>query len=302
MTPRNHALEGPPMAAPEIKINEDVVFGSGGGRDLVADVYTPEGIETPAPAVLMLYGGGWRRGDIKNLRQRALALAGRGFIVVASEYRLSGESRWPAHIHDAKAAIRWLHANAQDLGVDPTRIAAVGFSAGAHLALLAAGTPGRAEFAGEGGNAGASEELAAAAVFYAPVRFQMPGTKVSGGSPIEALAGDDATEAEAIAAAPLEYVTPDFPPTLLLSGTFDKVVPVSASMRMYEALTAAGVTTDLRLYGGLPHGFDRLPGHLEATLGDVALFLDRVMVRPEVYAEAIANPPQRVAAPSPAGD
>lgn len=290
------------MATHEVKIDEDIVFGSGGGRDLVADVYTPEGVDRPAPAVLMLYGGGWRRGDIKNLRERALALAGHGFVVVASEYRLSGESRWPAHIHDAKAAIRWLHANAEELGVDATKIAAVGFSAGAHLALLAAGTPGHPDFAGEGGNAGASEQLAAVAVFYAPVRFQMPGEKVSGGSPIEALAGDDATEEEAIAAAPIEYVTPQFPPTLLLTGTFDKVVPVSASQRMYEALTAAGVTADLRFYGGLPHGFDRLPGHLDLTMHDVALFLDRVMVRPEVYAEAIANPPQRAAAPAPAGD
>ncbi len=289
------------MATHEIQIQEDVVFGSGGGRDLVADVYTPEGIETPAPAVLMLYGGGWRRGDIKNLRERALTLAGHGFVVVASEYRLSGESRWPAHIHDTKAAIRWLHANAETLGIDATKIAAVGFSAGAHLALLAAGTPGRAEFAGEGGDAGASEALAATAVFYAPVRFQMPGTKVSGGSPVDALAGDDATEEETIAAGPIEYVTSEFPPTLLLSGSFDKMVPVSASLRMYEALTAAGVTTDLRFYGGLPHGFDRLPGHLEQTIADVALFLDRVMVRPDVYAEAIANPPQRAAAAASGG-
>jgi acetyl esterase/lipase len=292
------------MVAHDVRIEEDIVFGSGGGRDLVADVYTPEGVEAPAPAVLMLYGGGWRRGDIKALRQRALALAGHGFVVVASEYRLSGESRWPAHIHDTKAAIRWMHANAEELGIDATKIAGVGFSAGAHLALLAAGTPGHADFAGDGGHADASEELAATAVFYAPVRFQMPGTKVSGGSPVEALAGDDATEEEALAAAPIEYVTPEFPPTLLLSGTVDKVVPVSSSLRMYEALSAAGVLVDLRFYGGLPHGFDRLPGHLDLTIADVALFLDRVMVQPDLYAEAIANPPARpvpAAAPAPAG-
>jgi len=281
------------MPAREIKIEEDVVFGSGGGRDLYADVYTPEGLDGPAPAALMLHGGGWQRGDRKRLRERSLALAAHGYICVASEYRLRDEARWPAHIHDVKAAIRWLHASAAELNIDETKIAAVGFSAGAHLALLAAGTPGRAEFAGEGGNAGASDELAATAVFYAPVRFQMPGTKVSGGSPVEALAGDDATEEEAIAAAPIEYVNSDFPPTLLLSGTFDKMVPVSASLRMYEALAAAGVTTDLRFYGGLPHVFDLLPGHLELTMNDVALFLDRVMVRPEFYAEAIANPPLR---------
>ena len=84
------------MADRDVRIREDVVFGSGGGRDLLADVYTPEGLDGPAPAALMLYGGGWRRGDRKGMRERALRLASHGFVCVASEYRLSGESRWPA--------------------------------------------------------------------------------------------------------------------------------------------------------------------------------------------------------------
>lgn len=286
------------MTDSEVRIERDVVFGSGGGRDLRCDVYTPEDVAPDAPAVLMIHGGGWRAGDRSSLRERSIALARHGFVCVASEYRLSGESRWPAHIHDTKAVIRWMRASAGDLGIDPDRIAAQGFSAGAHLALLAAATPGDPAFAGDGGNAEQSEELAAVVAVYPSVRFHLPTEKrTSGASPAEALAGDDVTADEARAAGPIEHVSSDFPPTMLLHGTLDKVIPPSASMRMYEALSAAGVTVDLRLYGGLPHGFDALPGMSKVVTEDAVQFLNRVMVEPERHAEALAA---RAAAGTPA--
>ncbi|MDA0270662.1 MAG: alpha/beta hydrolase [Chloroflexi bacterium] len=245
-------------------------------------MYRPEGATGALPGVLVLYGGGWTRGSTEAVREQSRRLAARGFVAVASEYRLSGESRWPAHIHDVKAALRWTHANANDLGIDASKIAAVGFSAGAHLALLVAGTAGHAAFAGDGGNPGASESVAAVAAFYPPVHFHMPGEKRSGASPATALA-EDLTSAEAEEAAPMRYVGPDYPPTMLLHGTGDKVVPVSASLRLHEALMAARVPVDLRVYHDLPHGFPRLPGMMEVAMTDVASFLDRVMVSPERY-------------------
>lgn len=144
------------MAGVTVTARADVVFGRGGGRDLLCDVYAPESSGTPRRAAIMFHRGGWQRGSRTTLRERAMELAAYGVVVVAAGYRLTGEAAWPAHIHDAKAVLRWVHANAADLGVHPDQIALIGFSAGAQLALLAAGTPGNPAFSGDGGHPDAS--------------------------------------------------------------------------------------------------------------------------------------------------
>ncbi len=226
-----------------IEIEEGIVFGSGGGRDLACDIYTPEGASN-GTGILLLHGGGWRRGERARMRDHALALAASGYVAVAGEYRLTPESPWPAQIHDVKAAIRWMRANADRLGIDPAKITAQGHSAGAHLALLAAGTPNVAEFEGDGGNPGVSTALAAVVGVYTPVLFFLGDERPSGGTPAAALLGDAATEELARAASPIEYVSANFPPTFMLHGTADKVVPVTATLRMFEALTKAGASVE----------------------------------------------------------
>ncbi len=101
-----------------VTIEEGVVFGQGGGRDLRCDIFTPPGKPHDAPAVLLVHGGGWRSGDRSQLRGYGVLLGREGFVCVASEYRLTPASRWPAQLHDVKAAIRWMRANADRLGID----------------------------------------------------------------------------------------------------------------------------------------------------------------------------------------
>jgi dipeptidyl aminopeptidase/acylaminoacyl peptidase len=86
------------------------------------------------------------------------------------------------------------------------------------------------------------------------------------------------------AASPLTYVSPAFPPTLLLSGTKDAMVPHQAQLALFAALDGAGVSADLRLYHGHTHEFTRLPSMLGPVMADVALFLKRAMVDPQHYA------------------
>ncbi|MGH2632800.1 MAG: alpha/beta hydrolase fold domain-containing protein [Tepidiformaceae bacterium] len=245
----------------------------------MCDIYTPPGA-TAAPAVLLLYGGGWRMGERGRMRDHGLALARRGFVAVASDYRLTPESPWPAQIHDVKAAIRWMRASAEQLGLDPARIALEGHSAGAHLALLAAGTPGLSAFEGDGGSPGVATDVSAVVAVYPPVRFHVGSERASGSTPANALMGDNASAAEARAAGPIEYVSANFPPTLLLHGSADKVVPPSASLRMYDALSQAGAPVEMHMYANLPHGFARLPGMLELVQDEIANFFDRHIVDP----------------------
>lgn len=261
------------MSEGRVTIAEDVVFATGGGRELRCDVYTPPGSPKDAPAVLLVHGGAWRQGDRKQLRGYGVLLGREGYVCVASEYRLTPESPWPAQIHDVKAAIRFVRANAERLGVDPERIAIEGNSAGAHLTLLAAGTPDDPAFEGDGGHPDVTSNVAAAIAVYPPTLFHHGTERLHGSLPILALADDHPEIARA--ASPVTHVSEAFPPTLLIHGTADATVPPSASMVMYEALHKAGVPVELHMYAGQPHAFDAAPAFGRQCAQIMLLFLSR---------------------------
>ncbi len=217
------------------------------------------------------------------MHPRARTLAEHGIVAVAVEYRLTDEARWPAHINDVKACIRWVRASAGTLGVHPDRIVLVGFSAGAHLGLRAAGTPGNRAF---GTSDAAAEAVNAVAAFFPPVRIQ-PGTERENGalpaSPGASL-GEGISLEEARAASPIEHVSPSFPPALLLHGTADEVVSPRASQQFFDALRGADVPCELRLYAGMRHEFVKIPEMRTLCMADVALFIERVLVAPDRFA------------------
>jgi acetyl esterase/lipase len=260
-----------------VKIEEGVIFGTGSGRELRCDVYRPVGASGPLPGVLMLHGGGWQRGDRSIMRSYGLRVSREGFVCVAAEYRLRGEAPWPAQIHDAKAALRWMRANAGALGIDAQHIAVQGNSAGAQLALLLAGTPGHAALEGDGGHPGVSTEVAAAVAIYAPTVFHFEGPRPSGAIPAASLLGDLATAGLAAAASPRTYVHAKFPPTFLIHGSADRVVPPSSSQRFYEALSELRVPVEFHLLAQLPHGFANQPEYQRLLAPQIASFLTRML-------------------------
>src|SRR5258708_6983166 len=102
------------------------------------DVYHPDD-GAKRSAVVMLHGGGWRVGTRADLAPHAEALVKRGFTAVVADYRLMPAHPWPAQIRDTRAAIKWIRVNADSLGLEPDRIAALGYSSGAPLAAVAVG-------------------------------------------------------------------------------------------------------------------------------------------------------------------
>lgn len=260
-----------------VRIDTDVAFGTGGDRELRCDVYSPPEPVEGAAAVVLVHGGAWRSGDRTQLRGYGILLGRMGYVCIAPEYRLTPEAAWPAQIHDVKAAVRWVRSHADQLGVDPGRIAVQGNSAGAHLALLVAATPGIEEFEGDGGSPGIDTSVGAVMAIYPPTRFATrPG--VRGAVPLAALteAGDDTI---ALAASPLSHVGPDHPPTLLIHGTADATVPWQASLVLHEALMAAGVPVDLHLVADQPHAFDAGPEFGRQCAAEMGLFLSRFLDR-----------------------
>jgi len=258
--------------ASPISIERDVAFGHGGAIDLRLDVYRPPAGREKRTAVIQLHGGGFRRGSKDSLAANCRLFAERGYVAIASQYRLLDQGPWPAQIEDVKAAIRWTRANAASLGVDPDKVAVAGYSAGGFLALAAAGAPNDASLEGSGGNAGVSSAVAACIAFY------------TGGG--RSLREDGASEAETDV---MRFVKPGCPPTILLHSTGDSTVPFDASVGLFNAFRAAGVAVELHLFEGLSHVFDRHPEFAAPSVEVCDLFLDRHVVEPRAYPPFVAG-------------
>jgi len=279
-------------------IRKDQVFAECDGRTLRLDIFEADGAPNQT-AILFLHGGGWRQGSREFMAPIARIMAARGFTGIAVQYRLTGEAPWPAQIHDVKAAIRWTRLHASDLGVDPERIVPWGHSAGAHLALLAAGAPDYPALEGEVGPLGASSRVAAVIAVHAPTKFHLGRARIRASTNAAILMGEAATEEAARAASPITYASENFPPALLLHGAQDRIVHPSQSQAMADALLALEAPVDLHIFHGLGHGFTALPSVRRQVAAEAAFFLDRTVVDPDKYRLEIERrgaPPEITAA------
>ena len=252
----------------DVLIEENVPVGDSG---LLVDVFRPAKTHGLAPALLFLPGGSWRtknRGDMKD--RYGIKMAERGVVCIAGEYRVMTEAPWPAPLQDVKTIIRWMRDSADRLGVDPDQISAGGSSAGGHLALLAAGTPNSSDLEPPYFE-DVSSALATAIGVYPVVDLLATAEK----NDLSQLFPDGVTEVALLDASPISYANPDFPPTLLVHGTGDVRVDYRRTVRMFDALEAAGVPVDLQLYSGQDHVFDREDMYSGPIADSLALFLKR---------------------------
>ena len=156
--------------------------GAAKSESLKMDVVRPRGARNPLPAVVCIHGGGFRAGSRDGYLPLCIKLAQRGYVAATISYRLSPASQFPAPVHDAKAAVRWLRANANQFGIDPERIGVTGGSAGGHLALFLGLTGGIPEFEGSGPYLNQSSRVSCVVNYYGPTVRQTsrsPMAKVS---------------------------------------------------------------------------------------------------------------------------
>jgi acetyl esterase/lipase len=243
---------------------ETVRVGSVGERALLADLYRPP--EPNGCGVLLVHGGAWIQGDRSQLRGYGILLGRVGYTCLACEYRLAPEGQWPDQMDDVDAALRYFHAQAASLGLDPAKIAVSGNSAGGHLALMAAARP--------------VAPIAAVVAFYPPADL-VAGLR-RGSGPLMSVLFADPSETTLAAASPVTYASAEFPPALLITGNADEVVSWHDSDDMYHRLRAAGAKAELHVFEGLPHAFDRLPDFGRHCANLIALFLDRHVRDPRV--------------------
>ena len=229
------------------------------------DLYLPEKAAEAGslPLVVYVHGGGWLGGD-KRAGTMLLPLVQSGEYAVASVgYRLTPEAIWPAQIHDCKAAIRWLRANAAKYGIDPERIGVAGSSAGGHLVSLLGTTGGVADLEGSlGPHRDAGSRVACVVDQFGPSDFSeiSEANDAAKGMVAKLLGGrPDEVPEVARAASPLAHVTKDDAPIICIHGTADALVPYSQSTRLDTACGQAGVECLVLTIPGGGHGGFRNP-------------------------------------------
>jgi acetyl esterase/lipase len=241
-----------------------------GYRPLELDLYLPE-TGQPVPVIVHVHGGGWRRGSRRHPLPALGAgfyerLAAEGFAVAAIDYRLSGEARFPAAVEDVAAAVGWVRDNAAAYGLDASRVFLWGDSSGGHLALQCALTGGKVQ----------------AVVAWFPVTdlAGLPADIVAAGGVPDP--GPDSREALFLGApaasvpelarqaSPVTHASASAPPTLLMHGGADDMVPAAQSVRLAEALRAAGAAVELEIVPGATHfwnGADDIGGIVGRSAG-----------------------------------
>lgn len=255
------------------RVAEEIVYSNVGDEKLLLDAYVPSA-EGKFPIALIIHGGAWRRGNRKQLSGYAHGLAAKGFCCFAIDYRLAPEHKFPAQIEDCRAAVKWIRENAEEYKADPTRLAAVGYSAGGHLATLL-GTTG----------AGPSDDNG-----NADMRIQ---AVVAGGAPTDFrwlpdqgewakywMGGNLKTVPEKFhQASSTAFVDAKDPPTFFFHGEKDSTVPLIWAGQCHVALKKVGVETQMHVVKGA--------GHIQAAKDSEALtkafdFLARELLVPVI--------------------
>jgi len=238
----------------------DVTYARRGERELIGTLYEPAGAG-PFPAVVSVHGGAWTSGDRFGTVDLDEALRAAGVVVLAVDFRMPPEARYPAAAQDVHAAIRWLKQHAAEIKTRPDLVGIVGSSSGGQTAMLCALRPHDAVFAAEA-NAGADGSVAFAVGCWPIVdpiaRYRMAQAK--GNTKLvaahDAYFGDEAAMA---AASPQRIVASGeaqaLPPVLIVQGTADANVTPDMAHNFVEAYRRAGGAAELRTFAGQPHTF-----------------------------------------------
>ncbi|MEM8955351.1 MAG: alpha/beta hydrolase [Verrucomicrobiota bacterium] len=262
-----HAKDGLEVFRPTIEpakgvtIKKDIVYAERKEKTLHLDLFLPappaaephqgQAARLP-PLVVLIHGGGWKKGDKSGEHSKAAWFANRGYAAASIQYRLSGDATFPAAIDDCKRAIAVLRHQASQHGYDPDRIAVMGFSAGAHLAALAATTGDNPIF--ETTLDIASNAVQAAVIVAGPTDCTNPNAIEDSRSPdgnyrLFLGASYDDNPTIFTKASPLTYVSENTPPCLFVGENSDKS---SAAMR--DRMTELNLPFDSLVLTGGVHG------------------------------------------------
>ena len=263
-----------------VLVKENLVYASYGERKLHLDIFRPAA-NSLSPAVLLIYGGGWRSGEKSQNVPIAERLAERGFVAVSAEYRLSVEALYPAAVYDLKAAVRWMRAHSREEGIDSTRIAVLGCSAGGQLAALLGTTNGDLKFEGDGGNGGHSSSVQAVVDIDGILDFTDPAESGKDTVPDKPSAGSywfggpmrEKRELW-IEASPLFHVDQHTAPIEFINSSLERFH--AGRDQMIQKLNALGIYSEVHTLPDTPHPFWFFHPWFEPTCEFSIRFLEKI--------------------------
>lgn len=263
-----------------VKVEKGIEYGKVGDVSLKLDLYQPaadaKSDAALRPAIIFVHGGAWKGGNREVYHYYCVKLAEKGYVVATISYRLTGVAPFPAAVQDVKCAVRWLRAEAERLHVDPDRIAMAGGSAGGHLSLMAGYVTDHPELEGTGGNPEVSSRVQAVVNFYGPTDLTTDFAR-DNDVVVKFLGGESYADKPELyrLASPNTHVSADDPPTLILHGSIDTVVPIAQAELLVDKLKEAGVPYEYDRVEGWPHTMDLEANVNRHCLAKIEEFLDR---------------------------
>ena len=260
------------------------------------DIYLPKVEKESYPVAIHIYGSAWFSNNSKGMADLGTivnALLDAGYAVVTPNHRSSMDAKFPAQIHDIKAVVRYVRANAEKYKFDTDFIVTSGFSSGAHLASLAATSCGVAELEGSlGAYTEYSSLVDAACCWSGPtdLHYMSCGTEEDtwNHGPEEAVMGFSfkGNEEPFKALNATTYIDPSDPPVVVFHGTADNVVPHCQGVHFHELLSKAGVMTEFHSVDGGGHGMGMYaPENLEAMV----TFLEKARIAKAVKEDFVPS-------------
>lgn len=250
---------------PGVPIEKDLVYGRAGDVELKMDLARPTEGTGPFPAVVWIHGGGWRMGTRTWGHGPIQLLAWQGYVAITITYRFAPQFPWPAQIHDAKAAVRYLRAHAKELNIDPERIGVMGESSGGHMALMVGLTGPDDGLEGDSGSPGFSSRVQAVVSYCTLTDFTQLKPRVATTeaekAQTQALSttvtdfGGTKDPKDPVWArlSPVTYADKNDPPVLMFQGSADPIVPEAQAHILDEVMTRAGTPHRLFVASGGGH-------------------------------------------------
>lgn len=246
-----------PDVPAEIEAIKNIEYKNVDGKSLQLDIYKPANLVKPAPLLVFIHGGGWKGGQRSDYLIYLLAFAKKGYITATVSYRLLKDAPYPACVEDITDAVQWIFRNSETYNYDADRVALIGGSAGAHLALLAAyGWPNKPAANDSISFSEHTHRIKAVVDIYGPVDLT---TEYARNQPLVThFIAHSFQEAPELyrEASPIQYIGKDVPPTMILHGTSDNLVPISQSDLLKSKLDSLGVPCVYYKVPLWPHAMD----------------------------------------------